>query len=160
MLPAKAFAKSNSYPATSSASESTWNGEGHQLSFSNIARQDQLMGSPEFRQADSPSTPSSTYSSQQYPSPIPSHRHQASPIRRQLSHPPATGLYKCQDSWTCQHFRMPLSSHPAAKHPRTGALLTNCPCSPGIRRCFGTGSWISHVGVPRCTTCQVRTFCA
>ncbi|KAJ7497531.1 hypothetical protein FB451DRAFT_1386767 [Mycena latifolia] len=71
-LPAEAFAKSNSYPATTSASESTWNGEGHQLSFSNIAQQDQLMGSPEFRQADSPSTPSSTYSSQQYPSPIPS----------------------------------------------------------------------------------------
>ncbi|KAJ7476049.1 hypothetical protein FB451DRAFT_1463404 [Mycena latifolia] len=72
MLPAEAFVKSNSYSATSSASELTWSSEGHQLSFSNIAQQDQLMGSPEFRQADSPSIPSSTYSSQQCPSPIPS----------------------------------------------------------------------------------------
>jgi len=47
------------------------NGEGHQLLFSNIAQQDQLMGSPDFsRSTDSPSTLSSSYSSQQYPSPI------------------------------------------------------------------------------------------
>ncbi|KAJ6594140.1 hypothetical protein B0H19DRAFT_1094055 [Mycena capillaripes] len=76
-LPAEAFTDraSEPYPASTSGShyESTWNGEGHQLSFSNIAQQDQLMGSPNFsQQVRSPSTPSSTYSSQQYSSPIPS----------------------------------------------------------------------------------------
>ncbi|KAJ7091162.1 hypothetical protein C8R44DRAFT_891566 [Mycena epipterygia] len=75
-LPVEAFAdkdRNDPYAATSSGSqyESTWNGEAHQLSFSNIAQQDQLMGSPESDQASSPSTPSSTYSGQQYP-PTPS----------------------------------------------------------------------------------------
>ncbi|KAJ7188039.1 hypothetical protein C8R46DRAFT_7568 [Mycena filopes] len=76
-LPADAFAdkeRNDPYPASNSGSqyETTWNGEGHQLSFSNIAQQDELMDSPEFGRASSPSTPSSTYSSLQYPSPIPS----------------------------------------------------------------------------------------
>ncbi|KAJ6500102.1 hypothetical protein C8R47DRAFT_1110445 [Mycena vitilis] len=78
-LPAEAFVgrdRSDPCPPSSRGSqyESTWDGEGHhQLSFSNIAQQDQLMGSPDFSQRTrSPSTPSSTYSSQQYPSPVPS----------------------------------------------------------------------------------------
>ncbi|KAJ7452924.1 hypothetical protein FB451DRAFT_1521093 [Mycena latifolia] len=49
-LPAEALARSTSYSATSSASESTWGGEGHQLSFSNITQQDQLTGFPALRQ--------------------------------------------------------------------------------------------------------------
>ncbi|KAJ7045717.1 hypothetical protein C8F04DRAFT_446773 [Mycena alexandri] len=95
-LPADAFAAkeqqyNDPYLTSSSGSqyETTWNSEGHQLSFSNIAQQDELMGSPQFGQvsyllrslflilsfsfqAGSPPSPSSTYSSQQYPSPIPS----------------------------------------------------------------------------------------
>ncbi|KAJ7772594.1 hypothetical protein DFH07DRAFT_953059 [Mycena maculata] len=82
-LPAEAFVTKEAsatkehgcepYPAATGGSqfESTWPGEGHQLSLSNIAQQDQLMGSPEFSET-SPSTPSSSYSSQQFPSPIPS----------------------------------------------------------------------------------------
>ncbi|KAJ7496010.1 hypothetical protein B0H11DRAFT_2001493 [Mycena galericulata] len=76
-LPAEAFATKERvrepYPSATSGPqyESTWHGQGHQLSFSNIAQQDQLMGSPDLSQStDSPSTPSSSYSSQQYPSPI------------------------------------------------------------------------------------------
>ncbi|KAJ7902032.1 hypothetical protein B0H14DRAFT_1266639 [Mycena olivaceomarginata] len=80
-LPADAFAdkdrsssSSNDLNSASSSGSgpiyygSTWNGEGHQLSFSNIAQQDQLMGSPV---TSSPPSPSSSYS-QQYPSPVPS----------------------------------------------------------------------------------------
>ncbi|KAJ7163598.1 hypothetical protein C8R43DRAFT_287568 [Mycena crocata] len=73
-LPAEAFVEKNPYPAASSSGyQHHPAGEGHQLSFSNIAQQDQLMGSPEFSQMpSSPSTPSSSYSSQNFPSPIPS----------------------------------------------------------------------------------------
>ncbi|KAF7376312.1 hypothetical protein MSAN_00046600 [Mycena sanguinolenta] len=86
-LPADAFAEKRSrvaskpYPAggntsgTSYLPEATWNGEGHQLSFSNIATQDELMGSPEFDAIVSPPSPtstSSTYDSYASLSPIPS----------------------------------------------------------------------------------------
>ncbi|KAJ6499105.1 hypothetical protein C8R45DRAFT_104114 [Mycena sanguinolenta] len=86
-LPADAFAEkkgraaSRPYPAGGSTSgpsylpEATWNGEGHQLSFSNIAAQDELMGSPEFDAIVSPPSPtftSSTYDSNASLSPIPS----------------------------------------------------------------------------------------
>ncbi|KAJ6596662.1 hypothetical protein B0H10DRAFT_2197074 [Mycena sp. CBHHK59/15] len=67
-LPAEAFER----PAADRAIRPTME-YGHQLSFSNIAQQDQLMGSPGSSQATmSPSTPSSMFSSQHYPSPIPS----------------------------------------------------------------------------------------
>ncbi|KAJ6617941.1 hypothetical protein B0H10DRAFT_1947928 [Mycena sp. CBHHK59/15] len=55
ILPVDAFSEKNQsdpYPAGTSGpsyyNKSTWNDEGRQLSFSNIARQDQLMRSPEF----------------------------------------------------------------------------------------------------------------
>ncbi|KAJ7079115.1 hypothetical protein B0H15DRAFT_522011 [Mycena belliarum] len=70
-LPAEAFTKRDSAPSASSGYEPNRRVERHQLSFSNIAQQDQLMGSPELSE-DSLSTPGSAYSSQQYPSPIPS----------------------------------------------------------------------------------------
>ncbi|KAK7005689.1 hypothetical protein R3P38DRAFT_3214634 [Favolaschia claudopus] len=72
-LPADAFAEKDrlSGPSPTPHYESTWIAEQHRLSFSNIAQQDQDMGSPEFSVAVSPCSPSSTYSSQQYPSPIP-----------------------------------------------------------------------------------------
>ncbi|KAJ7217827.1 hypothetical protein GGX14DRAFT_438430 [Mycena pura] len=70
--------------------EATWIGEGHQLSFSNIAQQDQLMGSPELSQANSPSTPSSTYSSQQ-------HSNSPFPPTPGLSYSPSSTESSCGD---------------------------------------------------------------
>ncbi|KAF8158700.1 hypothetical protein K438DRAFT_332569 [Mycena galopus ATCC 62051] len=59
----------NSYRAgmtpVGSANEATWIGEGHQLSYSNIAaQQDELMGSPDLNSASSPPSPSLTYDSE------------------------------------------------------------------------------------------------
>ncbi|KAJ7268791.1 hypothetical protein B0H12DRAFT_1229675 [Mycena haematopus] len=81
-LPADAFAEKERTcePCSAGSStngpshhEATWIGEGHQLSFSNIAAQDELMGSPEFSLAIiSPPSPTSTYDSYSSLSPIPS----------------------------------------------------------------------------------------